>query len=223
VPHRNPTAPAASLAGIINDLFRAISWRRDVGLLAAPVALLLCARLGVLRGRLIRLAARIAAGRGPGVPRAPRRPRDPASRPAPRRSPQCLLPRGSGWLVRLMPEAAVGCSRLQHLFADPEMAEFAAAAPQLGRLLRPLCRSVNLTLPPYLRPPPQPPRPRRARGAAKPRVSRPARAASFRPSLRVAWPTLHRPPGLAWLLKAPARSPPPGTNPPIPLSPPEPA
>jgi hypothetical protein len=132
MPPRAPEPPAAYLAGLVNELSLAIAMRRDAGVLAGPVAGLLWAWLFRLRDRLARLAARIAAGKGSGVPRPPRRPRDPEAAAAPRRPPQRLLPRGAGWLIRLLPEAAVAASRLQHVFADPEMASFAAAAPQLG-------------------------------------------------------------------------------------------
>jgi hypothetical protein len=105
-----------------------------------------------------------------------------------------LLPRKAGWLIPLVPEAAAAGSQLRHLLADPEMAALVEAAPQMGRLLRPLCRSLGVRLPPGL--PPQP-------GAAKPRTPRqppaprPAPAngtAAWRSRAvrRAAWPGLNR-------------------------------
>lgn len=49
------------------------------------------------------------------------------------------LPRAFAWLIRLIPGVACARSQLKHLLTDPEMAELLTAAPQLGRLLRPLC------------------------------------------------------------------------------------
>jgi hypothetical protein len=59
---------------------------------------------------------------------------------------------------------------LETLLKDPDMAALIAAAPQLGRLLRPLCRSLGrdpgaASLPPRPQAPraPRTPRPRRPR------------------------------------------------------------
>jgi hypothetical protein len=145
--------PAKRFAGIVNGLFHAVAVRRDAGFLAQPVAMLLWARLAHLRARITRLAARLADGKGSGVPRNPRTPSGTA--PKPRRPPQRLLPRKAGWLIPLVPEAAAAGSQLRHLLADPEMAALIEAAPQMGRLLRPLCRSLGVILPPDLLPPPR--------------------------------------------------------------------
>ena len=67
--------------------------------------------------------------------------------------------------------AAIALSHLQHWMAHPDLPAFLAAAPQAGRLLRPLCRLVgleaqpgvpaelNLPEPPPFRPSPPPPAP----------------------------------------------------------------
>jgi len=73
-------------------------------------------------------------------------PSRPAASPARRR-----LPGGFGWLVRLAPETTCHGSQLQHLLSDPEMTALLAAAPQIRRLLRPLCRMLAVA------PPPEPP------------------------------------------------------------------
>jgi hypothetical protein len=166
--------PAARFTGIINGLFRAIGARRDAGFLAGPAAMLLWTRLGQLRERIRRLAARLASGKGPGVPRS-RRAQGGTER-KPRRPPQ-LMPRDLGWLIRLVPEAAACGSQLRHLLADPETATLIEAAPQLGRLLRPLCRSLGVAPPPGLRPPPRPPAaasPHAPPSRRVPRAKRPA-------------------------------------------------
>ena len=50
--------------------------------------------------------------------------------------------------------------QLQAFLDDPELAAMAAAAPQVGRLVRPLCRMMNMPPPPYLLLPKRPRRPR---------------------------------------------------------------
>jgi hypothetical protein len=64
---------------------------------------------------------------------------------------------------------------LAALLRDPETQAFHAAAPQAGRLLRPLCQALGVRQPDWLRRPPRPrpaarraPRPR-PQGAAPPR------------------------------------------------------
>ncbi|MBN9564450.1 MAG: hypothetical protein J0H14_27555, partial [Alphaproteobacteria bacterium] len=67
-------------------------------------------------------------------------------------------------------------SHLQALLEDPEMRAFLAAAPQAGRILRPLWRklSPDPALPEILRLPPRPPRPRKPRAPRPPRPAKPA-------------------------------------------------
>jgi hypothetical protein len=61
------------------------------------------------------------------------------------------LPGGSGWLIRRCGWQAAGCgSQLRQLLAEPEMAALLLAAPQAGRLFRPLCRMLAVELPPEL-------------------------------------------------------------------------
>ena len=92
----------------------------------------------VREGRLA--AARTARGRAaPGPARAPRAPQ-------PQR-----LPRGSGWLIRLVPEAPAYGSLVLHWLDDPELATLLAEAPQAGRILRPLCRMLAIEPGPALR------------------------------------------------------------------------
>jgi hypothetical protein len=81
------------------------------------------------------------------------------------------FPRGRAWVVRLLvPSTGPGCvGTLCLAWEDPEMAEFFAAAPQVGRILRPLAHMIGATLPAWLK------LPRRAR---KPGLRRRAAAAS---------------------------------------------
>ena len=94
------------------------------------------------------------------------------------------FPTGRAWLVHVVGyEAAGRASQLQHLLANPDMAEFLQAAPQAGRILRPLCHMLGID-PPIeatraLPPPLKPPTPARS-GPAR----RPLRHASSAPPLR---------------------------------------
>ncbi len=123
------------------------------------VANLIWLRLRRTGARFAKLAARVRAGELPATARRSasgasaqsaesraerqakrRKSDDPADRLAKR------LPRGFAWLLRLVPEAAVYGSQLNHLLSDPEMVELLTAAPQMGRLLRPLCQMLGIRL-----------------------------------------------------------------------------
>jgi hypothetical protein len=98
-------------------------------------------------------------------------------------------------MLRLVPEAAAYGSQLQFLLHDPDMAALIEAAPQMKRLLFPLCRSLGVEMPPGLRPPARRPRPLAPR-TPKPRPPRPpdSIAARIGPArIGVAWPGLRRP------------------------------
>ncbi|MDA8249534.1 MAG: hypothetical protein M0Z28_10170, partial [Rhodospirillales bacterium] len=133
--------------------------------LAGPLIILIWTRLKRIAQRVDRIAARLAAGTlHPPRRRAPRaRRRSPAERPA--------LPRNFGWLVRQVPAAAAGTCQLQALLADPAMEALIAAAPQIGRSLRPLCHMLGLRPPPVLRIP-APARPPAAGPAPLPAAAR---------------------------------------------------
>jgi hypothetical protein len=128
-----------------------------------------------MRHRLEALLVRIAAGwlprPRPATPRpAPVAPPDPA---APRRTRVCApalgrLPRGHACLIRVVGYRAAGfASQLQHLLADPAMAEIVANVPSFGRMLRPLCQVLGIAPPVLGFPPPPPPRPARPPKATK--------------------------------------------------------
>ncbi len=143
--------PAASpaladrFAHLVEGLRRAIAARGAGTWLALPLMLLLWSRLRRTAERFARLAAKVHAGTLPPPRRRLRSPRP--ARPQPLR-----LPRGFAWLVRRLPQAASAASQLQHLLADPAMADLLAAAPQAGRLLRPLCQMLGVRPPPAAEP-----------------------------------------------------------------------
>ena len=180
-------ALAQTFAGIIALLCRAIAAGAARNKLAAPLLLLLWPRLHRLARRFAGLAARVAAGTAARRPPTVPRPAAERSRPPYRR-----LPRRFAWLVRLVPGAAAAGSQLCYLLATEDMANLLAAAPQAGRLLRPLCRMLGVRPPPALtpalalKPPPARPLavPRRAAAgppSPAPRPPDPPRGAPRRP------------------------------------------
>ncbi len=77
----------------------------------------------------------------------------------PRFGPHCLpkpgMPRTFAWLIRLVPyHAACIGGQVRYLLVKPEMAALFIAAPQVGRIFRPLCRMLGIApardLPPGL-------------------------------------------------------------------------
>jgi hypothetical protein len=106
------------------------------------------------RPRAARIVGRGAAGTAPSAP-------DPEAPPRPHVGPPALgrLPRGRGCVVRVVGYQAAGyASQLEHLLADPAMAELVANVPAVGRMLRPLCRALGISPPVLGFPPPPPPR-----------------------------------------------------------------
>jgi hypothetical protein len=146
-----PLAAGERFARIVAALCLAVAARGGARA-AAPVA---GALVVAIWGRLRRLAGRFARvlGRPRARARVPARataPRRVPGRPASRRlaaSPPLRLPRRPGWLLRLVPEAAVQAAQLRDLLAEPELAARLASEPGLGRLLRPLFRSLGVDLP----------------------------------------------------------------------------
>ena len=85
--------------------------------------------------RFERLMVSLAAGRLPKPSRSghggPRQPNP--------------LPRGRGWLVRVLGYEAAGCaSQLQALLAEPEAADLLALVPAAARIIRPVGRMLDL-------------------------------------------------------------------------------
>ncbi len=160
-------------------------------------------RIPRLLARIDDLARRWQQGTLP-APRAPRTPtpdrttspapmRDasPAPRrdasPAPMREPSSPTrmrdPSVHGWLARIHLPARQLAGQIEHLLAQEHSREFAAAAPQAGRLLRPLCRMFGVTLPDWLKLPPRRRKPRPARSPRRPAHPRPPSLTD--PSLRL--------------------------------------
>ena len=58
-----------------------------------------------------------------------------------------MLPRGLGWLLRRLPDGVQQMIAFHELLADAEMRAIIAAAPQVGRILRPFCDFLGLETP----------------------------------------------------------------------------
>ena len=173
-----------------------------------PLTLLAWIRLRRLLARFGALVAAVQAGRFP----ASRRETGEASRPRPTR-PAARLPGRSGWLLRLAPalETRLGRAQVESLLGDPELRALLAAAPQAGRILRPLCHMLQIELPPALRLPRRPRRQRRPGKSCSTAVKAgrgetlPAQAA--RPELP-SWLSLPASPPLPSPERTPASAPP---------------
>ncbi len=129
---------------IVAGLQKAAAARAGRDHAVAPLVMLLWTRLARLTARFDALVARLTAGHSPaGRPAASRPQRTRSARKAPAAG--LRLPRGRAWLIRLLPgeAASYGC-QLQALLADPQMAALLAAAPEAGRILRPLCRLLAI-------------------------------------------------------------------------------
>jgi hypothetical protein len=143
---------AQSFALVIAGLCRATASHIVVDRGAGPLLIRIFIRLHRLAARLTSLVSQVQAGKLP--PPGPGHSTGGASRRQPR------LPERSGWLLRLVPGTAVYAGQVQTLLDDPQTAALLEAAPQAGRILRPLCRMLALPLPDYLRrprPPSAPP------------------------------------------------------------------
>jgi hypothetical protein len=181
-----PAAPpglAKTFGLIIDGLRRAAAVRMAADPSVRPSLLLVHAWLGRLVQRFAALVARVEAGtlRPPRRRTSPPRgvpPPDDSPSKRPPREPYQRLPESFAWLIRMLPyQAACFGSQLQHQFSQPEMIALLEAAPQVGRILRPLCRLLAIDLPPALRLPPRPPRPRKPRPPKQPTAEQNPRTA----------------------------------------------
>ena len=145
----SPPTLSARFALILDGLCRAVAARMPTHPSFGKLLLL----WGLLRRAAARFATLAERARTGMSPRHRSAAAARTTRPRQRRE---RLPEGFAWLVRLVPEAAAYGSQLHHLLSDPEMAALLAAAPQAGRILRPLCRMLAVPPIPALLPPPVP-------------------------------------------------------------------
>ncbi len=90
-------------------------------------------------------------------------------------TPRRIIRERKGWLFLLLPgyQVAGARSQLMHLLDDPDLIALLSENPSLGRVLRPMCHMLRISLPTHLkleRKPrkPRPARPRRPKPAPKP-------------------------------------------------------
>ena len=95
-------------------------------------------RIARMRTRLERLIARWRAG----IVQAPRKSRADEARASVRA--RAAFPTAPAWLLVQVQAAASYRAQLEHLLSQAECAEFLAAVPQAGRILRPLCRMLGI-------------------------------------------------------------------------------
>ena len=135
-----PHSPILSLSAVLNALRGAVGGWSKRGLFNTLLAMLLHRRLADITTKFERLALRFQAGllrrRVPGVRRG-----------------VCVVakrgvrmwPRRFGWLVRAATYQAAGYgAQLREILQQPEMVELLKAAPQAGRILRPVCRMLAI-------------------------------------------------------------------------------
>ena len=126
-----------------------------------PILVLAYYRIGRAAQRFQFLFARWQANTLP-TPRPSRagKPRKSCAKPG--------FPTGRAWLAANRHDVCGFASQLQHLFSHPDLPAFLVAAPQAGRILRPLCHMLGIEPPPGATLPPRPPRPRKPRPAPAP-------------------------------------------------------
>jgi hypothetical protein len=114
-------------------------------------------RVRVLGARLIALIARARAGRlaarakGTPHPGPPPQGGREKSAGAGAGAHDRLLPRGFGWMRRVLPRTAQFAGVLSYLLRDPEVVAMLEKTPQAGRILRPLCYLLGVPAPEFLR------------------------------------------------------------------------
>lgn len=137
---------------------------------ASGLVALVYTRITRMVVRLDALALRWRAGTLPGPRPRPGHPRQAA--PAPLR-----VSRRRFWLIHIAQPTAQSISRVENFLANPEARTLVEAAPQAGRILRPLCHALGIQAPEWLRLPERPPPVRKPR----PRPVAPAPGTPDRP------------------------------------------
>ena len=151
-----------AFAGIINGLC-ALLGHHAVRLRDRSVVLsLIHWRIARMVRRLDHLALRWQANTLP-KPR-PSRPRAKCARPAQ----PARLPSGRYWLIRALQPTAQFTPHIEAFLARPDTRALVEAAPQAGRILRPLCRGYGIELPSWLALPERPAPPPRVRTKPRP-------------------------------------------------------
>ena len=136
---------------IIEGLLRALSIQARHRHSNGALLLLAWKRFQRTRLRFIDLVTRMRAGTLPAA--VARRSRAGVARTVPVVPPAVVVPRRFGWVHRMMDEPwHLNCWRneMEVMLEDPELLAVLAAAPQMGRELRPLCHMLAIKPPPAL-------------------------------------------------------------------------
>jgi hypothetical protein len=163
-----PPDPACRFALLIEGLQAAAAAEGDIGFVPLALISLIWRRLRRIAVGVAALFARFRAGTLRAAAGAPRGPAPARAAPA-----APVLPNRNAWLVPMVRGTLQWGPELEALLADPEVAAVLAAAPQLRRILRPLCRMLGVKPTQALALPPRPP-------PASPRRKRPSRARPYR-------------------------------------------
>ena len=131
---------------------------------AGPFINALTQRLSRLAARFADLSRKFEAGTLPPLrPTARLTKRSPAAvarPPAVTAAVTAAFPSGFAWLQRWIPLTSYPRGMIEQVLADPDLPEFLAAAPQAGRVLRPLCHMLGIAPPPAVACPKPSARPR---------------------------------------------------------------
>jgi HAMP domain-containing protein len=147
--------PAQRFITLIEGLCHVLIKHGRARFIAAPMLVLIWNRVIRMSRRFARLAERVHLGTL-SLP-APARSRDASPRPARVRPAAEALPGHFRWLVNMIPETEAIAGDVCWLLQRPEMEELIDMAPQVGRILRPLCRMLGIDPPSALRRPMRPP------------------------------------------------------------------
>ncbi|MBV9656164.1 MAG: hypothetical protein JOZ42_16535 [Acetobacteraceae bacterium] len=182
------TVPAQSLterfAFAVELVLRGLSLSLPRNREVAPLALGTWNRLKRLVARFSALVAAVEAGRCPARRRTAVAERQPSAlsgegQVSPRvQALRAPLPNSYGWLLTVAPElnTRIGRAQIETLLAYPALVALVAQAPQAGRILRPLCHMLRITVPDGLRLPPRARRPRPpATSGGDPEPARPSK------------------------------------------------
>jgi hypothetical protein len=137
------------MEGLMNDVAAEVVWDWTPILLIK----LLWRRFRHLKARFASIMARYHAGMLPApgsARRSPARPRSASPSPPP------VLPTHAGWVLEKINGTMIPGYELEKMVADPELEALVAEVPQLGRVLRPLCRMLAVKPPAWLRLPRRP-------------------------------------------------------------------
>ena len=156
------TETAERLTAIVDQLCLRLRGRQPNGMLVAlwldgPVLVLVHNTLKKIARDFAAVAARLDAGTlRRHAPRAPSAtPRKPPVSQKPRLAWPYRLPNTPNWLGRLFQPSTYAAGALYQFFHQPELQALLVAAPQLRRIIRPLCTALDVEQPT----PPEPARP----------------------------------------------------------------